>query len=197
MRYWYNSFRALRYGVPDPKSIVYDKHYLTPLFEPHSVAVVGATEREGAVGSIVLKNLLAAKYGGRLFAVNPHHARVHGVPSFPSLEAVPERVNLAVVITPAATGPQVIEDAGRAGVRAAVILTAGFGETGPAGTALQQALLVNAQRHGVRLVGPNCIGIMRPEIGLNATFARGGVQPGALALVSQSGALCTAILDWA
>ena len=176
---------------------MYDKHYLTPLFEPRSVAVVGATEREGAIATIVLKNLLAAKYRGHLFAVNPRHATVHGVPSFPSLDAVPERIDLAVVVTPAATVPQVIEDAGRAGVRAAVMLTAGFGETGSAGMALQQALLANAQRYGVRLVGPNCIGIMRPEIGLNATFAKGGVQPGALALVSQSGALCTAILDWA
>ncbi len=177
--------------------IVDERHYLTPLFEPRSVAVVGATEREGAVGSIVMKNLLAAKYRGHLFAVNPHHATVHGVPSYALLEAVPERVELAVVVTPAETVPQVIEDAGRAGVRAAVVLTAGFGETGVEGKALERSLLAMAQHHGVRLIGPNCIGIMRPEIGLNATFARGLVQSGPLALVSQSGALCTAILDWA
>ena len=176
---------------------MYDKHYLTPLFEPRSVAVIGATERAGAVASIVLTNLLAAKYRGHLFAVNPHHATVHGVPCFPSLEAVPQRVELAVVATPAETVPQVIEDAGRAGVRAAVIISAGFGETGLVGSSQEKALLANAQHHGVRLIGPNCIGIMRPEIGLNATFAKGGAQAGSLALVSQSGALCTAILDWA
>src|SRR3989304_10384061 len=133
VRCWYNSCRVSLCSAHDP--IVYDKHYLTPLFEPRSVAVVGATEREGAIASIVLKNLLAAKYRGHLFAVNPRHATVHGVPSFPSLDAVPERIDLAVVVTPAATVPQVIEDAGRAGVRAAVILTAGVvgGRGGRAG----------------------------------------------------------------
>ena len=175
----------------------YDKHYLTSLFEPGSVAVIGASERAGAVSSIVLRNLLDAGYRGRLFAVNPHHANVHGVPSFASIDAIPARIELAIVVTPAATVPQVIEDAGHAGVRAAVVISAGFGETGAAGKTLENALLANARRHGMRLLGPNCIGVMRPDIGLNATFAKGSVQPGSLALVSQSGAMCTAILDWA
>lgn len=173
------------------------QHYLTPLLEPGAIAVIGATKRTGTIGSRVIENLLAAKYRGLLFAVNPRRTTVRGVPSFPSIDAVPARVELAVVVTPAATVPRIIDDAGRAGVRAAVIISAGFGEAGPAGKALEESVLANARRHGMRLIGPNCLGVMRPAIGLNATFAKARVRAGSLALVSQSGALCTAILDWA
>ncbi|HSG77565.1 MAG TPA: bifunctional acetate--CoA ligase family protein/GNAT family N-acetyltransferase [Burkholderiales bacterium] len=174
-----------------------ERHYLTPLFEPAAVAVIGATERAGAVGAVLTRNLLEARYQGTLFAVNPKHRSVHGVPCFGAIGKVPGRVDLAVIATPAATVPDIIEQCGKAGVRAAVVISAGFSETGPAGAKLERALLENARRHHLRLVGPNCLGLMRPALGLNATFARGAALPGSLGLVAQSGAVCTAMLDWA
>ncbi len=173
------------------------KHYLTPLFEPGSVAVVGASEAPGKVGSVLLSNLLAAGYRGALFAVNPKYSTVRGVPCYASVGKVPAHIDLAVVATPAGTVPGVIDECGRAGVRSAVVITAGFSEAGPEGAKLEQALLDSAHRWGVRLIGPNCLGIARPELGLNATFARGAALPGSLGLVSQSGAVCAAMLDWA
>src|SRR5882672_3641113 len=173
------------------------KHYLTPLFEPGSVAIVGASETPGKVGTVLLSNMLAAGYRGALFAVNPKYSTVSGVPCYPSVGKVPAHLDLAVVATPAKTLPGVIEECGKAGVRSAVVITAGFSEAGPEGAKLERALLDNARRGGVRLVGPNCLGIARPELGLNATFARGAALPGSLGLVSQSGAVCAAMLDWA
>jgi len=174
-----------------------ERHYLTPLFEPAAVAVIGATERAGAVGRVLIGNLLAAGYRGELFAVNPKWKSVQGVPCVASIGKVPRRIDLAVIATPAATVPDVIEQCGRAGVRAAVVISAGFSESGPAGAKLERALLENARRHRLRVVGPNCLGLMRPALGLNATFARGETLPGSLGLVAQSGAVCTAMLDWA
>jgi len=174
-----------------------ERHYLTPLFEPASVAVIGATERAGAVGAVLVRNMLEAKYRGALFGVNPKYRAVHGVPCYGAIGKVPQRVDLAVIATPAATVPEIIEQCGRSGVRAAVVISAGFSEIGPAGAKLERAMLENARRHRLRLVGPNCLGLMRPELGLNATFARGAALPGALGLVAQSGAVCTAMLDWA
>ncbi len=174
-----------------------DRHYLTPLFEPESVAIVGASERPGAVGTILIENMKAARYRGALFAVNPRHRAVQGVPCFPEIGKVPQRIDLAVIATPPQTVPQLMVECGLAGVRAAVIITAGFSEAGDAGARLERAALDNARRYGVRVIGPNCLGIMRPESGLNATFARGNALPGGLSLVSQSGAVCTAMIDWA
>ncbi len=176
---------------------VSEKHYLTPLFEPSSVAIVGASEREGSVGAVLIANMLAAKYAGALYAVNPKYKSVQGVPCFDAIGKVPPRVDLAVVATPPRTVPDVIEQCGRAGVRAAVVITAGFSEAGPAGAKLERAVLENARRHRLRVVGPNCLGLMRPALGLNATFARGTPYAGSLGLISQSGAICTAMLDWA
>ena len=172
-------------------------HYLRALFEPESVALVGATERAGKVGATVMQNLLAAGFRGELFAVNPKYTSVAGVPCVASVLELPRAVDLAVVVTPPPTVPAIIDECGRAGIRAAVVVTAGFSETGPQGAALEQAMLDAARRRGVRIMGPNCLGIIRSSIGLNATFARGNALPGSLALVSQSGALCTALLDWA
>jgi len=172
-------------------------HYFAPLFEPAAVAIVGAGERKGSVGSVLIENMLAAGYRGQLYAVNPKHREVRGVPCFPAIGDVPERVDLAVIATPAATVPGIIEQCGAAGVRAAVVISAGFSESGPAGAKLERALLENARRHRLRVLGPNCLGIMRPDVGLNATFARGHARPGSLGLIAQSGAVCTAMLDWA
>jgi len=173
------------------------RHYFAPLFEPAAVAIVGASERKGSVGSVLIENMLAEGYRGQFYAVNPKHSEVHGVPCFPTIGEVPRRVELAVIATPAATVPGIIEQCGAAGVRVAVVISAGFSESGPAGAKLERALLENARRHRLRVLGPNCLGILRPDIGLNATFARGHARPGSLGLISQSGAVCTAMLDWA
>jgi acetyltransferase len=174
-----------------------DRHYLTPLFEPASVALIGATERASSVGSVIMNNLLAARYSGALYAVNPKYREVRGVPCFASVKKLPERVDLAVIATPAATVPGVIEECGAAGVRAACIITAGFSEAGPAGAKLERALIEHARRHHLRVLGPNCLGLQRPSIGLNATFGGSTTLAGSLGMVSQSGALCAAMLDWA
>lgn len=174
-----------------------DRHYLTPLFEPESVAIIGASERAGSIGAVLIENMKAGPYRGALFAVNPGRRTVQGLTCYPSIGQVPQRVDLAVIATPPETVPQLMVECGVAGVRAAVIITAGFAETGAAGARLERAVIDNARRHGVRVIGPNCLGIMRPDAGLNATFAHGSAIPGSLGLVSQSGALCTAMLDWA
>jgi acetyltransferase len=161
------------------------------------VALVGATEREGALGNIVFHNLKAGALRGELYAVNPKHRTVFGRTAFSSLLRLPATPELVVVVTPARTVPGIIEEAGQAGIKAAVVLSAGFAESGEAGLALQQEMLEKAKRHGVRILGPNCLGEMRTDVGLNASFARTAAQPGPLALVSQSGAICGAILDWA
>lgn len=174
-----------------------NRHYLAPLMEPSSVAVIGASERAGSIGEVLMRNMVKAKFHGKLYAVNPKHARVHGVRCYTAIGEVPQPVDLAVIATPAATAPDLIEQCGLAGVRTAVVISAGFGETGAAGATLERAMLDNARRHNVRLLGPNCLGIMRPSSGLNATFARGAAHAGSLGLISQSGAVCTALLDWA
>ena len=172
------------------------QHYLNPLFAPQSIAVIGASNRPRSVGGVVFANLLNG-YQGKLYAVNPKHPEIQGRPAFASIERIGEPVDLAVIATPAATVPGIVEACGKRGVRAAVILSAGFGEAGASGASLQQELLEGARRYGMRVIGPNCLGVMRPVLGLDATFSNGGARPGKLALVSQSGALCTAILDWA
>ena len=173
------------------------QHYLKPLFSPESVAIFGASDRVDSVGQIVLSNMLKSGYKGALFPINPKHEEIQGHKAYASLFQVSEIVELAVIATPAQTVPDIIEDCGKHGIKAAVIISAGFSETGPTGQALECAVLENARRYGIRLLGPNCLGIMRPDRGLNVTFNKGSANAGNLAFVSQSGALCTAILDWA
>ncbi|MGZ5170039.1 MAG: bifunctional acetate--CoA ligase family protein/GNAT family N-acetyltransferase [Burkholderiales bacterium] len=174
-----------------------NSHYLAPLFEPGCVAVIGATERKDAIGAVLMENMLSARYSGALYAVNPKYSQVRGVKCYASIADVRQAVDLAVIATPPATVPAIIEECGRAGTRSAVVITAGFSEVGPEGAVLERALLENARRYGLRLLGPNCLGLMRPDIGLNATFAHGNAVAGSLSVVSQSGAICTALLDWA
>jgi len=174
-----------------------DRHYLTPLFAPESVALIGASERLGSVGAVLVSNVRAAGFRGALFAVNPKYRAVQEVPCVPSIAKLPQRVDLAVIATPAATVPGIIEQCGAAGVPAAVIISAGFSEAGERGARLDRALLEKARRHGVRVLGPNCLGVLRPDLGLNATLARAAALPGSLGLVSQSAAVCAAMLDWA
>ena len=173
------------------------KHYLNKLFEPKSVAVFGASNRAGSVGNLVFKNMIEGGFEGKVYPINPKHAKVQGHKAYADLNSIGTPVDLAVITTPAATVPAVIESCGENGLRAAVIVSAGFREVGAAGVKLEQALVENARRYGLRFIGPNCLGIMRAGSGLNCTFNKGGASAGKIALVSQSGALCTAILDWA
>jgi len=173
------------------------QHHLKPLFAPKSVAVFGASDRVDSVGQIVFHNMLQSGFQGALYPINPTHAEVQGCKAYASIAQIIDAVELAVIATPPESVPAIIEECGKRNVKAAVIITAGFGEAGAAGKALERAVLDNAQRYGIRLIGPNCLGVMRPDIGLNATFNNGSALAGNLAFVSQSGALCTAILDWA
>ncbi len=174
-----------------------ERHYLTPLFAPQSVAIIGASERSGSIGATLVRNMLEMQFPGRLFLVNPAHETIFGQRCHPSVESIPLRLDLAVICTRAETVPAIVDACGRAGTRAAIVISGGFSETGAAGATLERAMLENARRHHLRLMGPNCLGIMRPHDRVNLTFAHGSALPGTIGLISQSGALCTAILDWA
>jgi acetyltransferase len=170
---------------------------IAPIFEPASLALIGASERPGSLGTAVLENLLNAGFKGPIFPVNPKHRTLRGRPCFGSIRDIERPVDLAVVVTPASAVPTVLEECGAHGITGAVILSAGFREAGGAGKALETAALQAARQHSIRFIGPNCLGVMRPDIGLNATFSQTMAKPGQIALVSQSGAMCTALLDWA
>jgi acetyltransferase len=172
------------------------RNALDGFFHPASVAVVGASAAEGSVGSILMRNLLRDPFGGVVYPVNPKRKSVHGVLCYPSLLAVPEAVDLAVIATPAATVPAAIAQCIERGVQAAIIISAGFSELGTAGRVLEKQIRDLALGK-MRIVGPNCLGIIHPSSGLNASFASSMARPGRVALLSQSGAICTSILDWA
>ena len=173
------------------------RHYLEPLFAPRSIAVFGASERADAVGTRLYANLLDGGFGGPIFAINPKYAEVRGMPCAPSIEALGQDVDLAVIATPASTVVEILRACGERHVRAAVVLSAGFGEHDAAGKRLELAIAEECRRAGIRLLGPNCLGFIRPSARLNATFSNNVAEPGSIALISQSGAICTAILDWA
>jgi len=169
---------------------------LDAIFAPKNVAVIGATETVGAVGRTLLWNLVSNPFGGTVFPVNPKRPSVLGIKSYSSIAMVPEPVDLAVIATPAATVPGVMRECVDAGVKGAIVISAGFKEMGEPGVELERQLHIEARRGRVRLIGPNCLGVMNPLTGLNATFAGDIARPGRIAFLSQSGALCTAILDW-
>ncbi|HEX6139132.1 MAG TPA: bifunctional acetate--CoA ligase family protein/GNAT family N-acetyltransferase [Candidatus Limnocylindria bacterium] len=170
---------------------------LDPFFRPKTVAVIGATEAAGKVGRTVLWNLISSPFGGTVFPINAKRASVLGLKAYPNLASVPDPVELAVIVTPAATVPGLVEECAEAGVKAVIVISAGFKETGPEGVELERRILATARRAGMRIIGPNCLGVMSPVTGFNATFAAGIARPGSVGFVSQSGALLTAILDWA
>jgi acetyltransferase len=169
---------------------------LDTMLAPKTVAVIGATEKEGSVGRTLLENLEKGGFEGAVYPVNPQRESVLGVKAYPTMGAVPERVDLAVIVTPPPTVPGIIHECAQAGVPGAIIISAGFKETGPAGAALEQQIMAEARQARMRIIGPNCLGVMRPHECLNATFAAGMASPGTVGFISQSGALCTAILDW-
>lgn len=166
------------------------------MFTPRSVAVIGATERKGSVGRTLLTNLRTAHLRGRTFAVNPKHKRIMGQPCYPSIASLPKAVDLAMIVTPAPTVPAIVGECVEAGVRAAIVISAGFKERGPEGLELERQIQRELRRGSMRLVGPNCLGMMNPWLGINATFAQDIARPGNVAFLSHSGALLTAILDW-
>ena len=182
----------------DPSSDVYrsESHPLDPLFAPRSVAVIGATERPGSVGRSVLWNLLSNPFGGTVFPVNAKRPNVLGIKAYPKVSDLPDKVDLVVVTTPADSVPDVLSESVEAGIPAGIVISAGFKEHGEHGKELESRI-TQIIRGKMRLIGPNCLGVMNPNSGLNATFASAIARPGNVGFISQSGALCTAILDWA
>ncbi len=181
----------------DPSSDVYrsESNPLDPIFAPQSVAVIGASERPGSVGRSVLWNLLSSPFGGTVFPVNSKRPNVLGIKAYPRLADLPDKVDLVVVSTPADTVPDVIGEAASLGIPGAIIISAGFKEAGEHGKDLERQI-ADIIRGKMRVIGPNCLGVMNPVKGLNATFAHSIARPGMVAFLSQSGALCTAVLDW-
>ncbi|HEY1500500.1 MAG TPA: bifunctional acetate--CoA ligase family protein/GNAT family N-acetyltransferase [Acidobacteriaceae bacterium] len=168
---------------------------LASIFTPKSVAVVGATDREGSVGCTVLQNLLGSPFGGPVWPVNPRRDSILGVPAYKSIKNLPGVPDLIVVTTPAGTVPAIIQEAVDFGVPSAIVISAGFKETGEPGKALERQIAQTIKGR-MRLIGPNCLGVMNPVGGVNANFAKAMVPAGRLAFISQSGALLTAVLDW-
>jgi acetyltransferase len=173
----------------------FERDALRAIFAPNSVAVIGATEKEGRVGRTVLWNLISNPFGGTVYPVNKRHKQVLGIKAYPNVARVPEPIDLAVIVTPAATVPGVVSECVAAGVKSAIIISAGFKEAGAAGVELERQIADTA-RGKLRLIGPNCLGVMRPVTHLNATFASAMARPGTVGFISQSGALLTAVLDW-
>ncbi len=167
------------------------------IFEPTSIALYGASPQEDSIGNILLRNLQQAGYKGRIYRINPKYKKIGSHKCYPSLKLVRKPVDLAIIATPAATVPNIISECGEMEVAGAIVISAGFAEAGESGRALERLTVKRARRAGMRFLGPNCLGVIRPGIGFNATFSHSNANEGRIALVSQSGALCTAILDWA
>jgi acetyltransferase len=168
------------------------------LFRPGSVAVIGASNRPQRVGTVLMRNLLEGGFEGPIMPVNPKYASVAGVLAYPDIASLPMTPDLAVICTPAVTVPGLVDELGQRGTRAAIVITAGLGRhQDEEGVSLQQRLREIAHTHGMRLIGPNCLGLLVPGSGLNASFSHVRAQSGQIGFVSQSGALATSILDWA
>ncbi len=176
-----------------------DPDSLDPLLRPRAVAVVGASRDPASLGGAVFRNLLAGGFAGPVYPVNTSAPYVQSVRAYPTVSAIPDEVDLAIVVVPAAHALDAIDDCGKKGVRAVVVITAGFAETGPSGRALQDELLRRVEGHGMRMVGPNCFGVINtdPAVRLHGTFAGTTPPAGSIAFSSQSGALGLVILDHA
>lgn len=172
-------------------------HYLSKFFQPNSIAVIGASDKPNAIGMKVFKNLLEGKFIGKLYAVNPKHTNVQNQPCFSSVKKINENIDLAIITTPNSIVEKILKECGEKNIQAAVIISSGFSEAGKEGKELELNILKIAQQNHIRLIGPNCLGIMRPHIKMNATFDNNFSPPDGIALVSQSGAISAAILDWA
>lgn len=189
---------ASRAANTDPSYDILRSDYLhlRAIFAPRSIALIGATDRPGSVGRTLLWNLLSHPFGGTVYPVNAKKRSVLGIRAYPSIAEVPDTVDLVIVATPAHTVPGVIRECVANGVRGAIVISAGFREIGPDGVALEDEIRQALHNSAMRVIGPNCLGVMSPRTGLNATFAGVMAQPGHVAFISQSGAIGTAVLDW-
>lgn len=178
------------------RTTLFEHGNLDAIFYPRTVAVVGATESHGSVGRTLLWNLITSPFGGTVYPVNPKRQNVLGIRAYPSIKEINDKIDLAVIVTPATSVPDVMRECVEVGVRGSIVISAGFKETGPAGAELERRVLEEARRGGIRIIGPNCLGLMNPANGLNATFATTVARKGKVGFISQSGALCTAVLDW-
>ncbi|MDW5563050.1 MAG: acetate--CoA ligase family protein [Methanomassiliicoccus sp.] len=167
------------------------------LFEASSIAVVGASQKEGKIGHIIVKNLIGSGYRGELYPVNPKASDVLGLRCYPDLVSIPGEVEMVVVVVPSPAVPQVMEQAGEKGTKVAVVISAGFRETGREGAELEQRVGEIARRYGMRVLGPNCMGVISTSNAMNATFTNDYPREGPIAISSQSGAICSVVLDWA
>jgi acetyltransferase len=181
---------------PSRDILRWERQPLDAIFRPRSVAVVGATDRAASVGRAVMENLLRGPLREKVYAINPHRSEILGARAFPRIADLPERVDLTVIATPAATVPGIVRECVEAGIPGAVVISAGFKESGEEGRRLEEEIRAAMRGSPLRLIGPNCLGVMNPMTGLNATFARDSALVGSVAFLSQSGALCTGILDW-
>lgn len=170
---------------------------LEKIFNPKTIAVIGASSRKNSVGSSLVENLLVSGYEGIVYPINPKHKSIHGVKAYQNVKETPDRIDLAIICTPAKTVPGVVEECGQAGVGGVVIISAGFKEAGDEGKAMYQQMRDSVKKYGMRIIGPNCLGFIKPSLNINASFANKMALQGNIAFISQSGALCTAILDWA
>ena len=170
---------------------------LDKVFNPQTVAVIGASDVEGSVGYAIVKNFTQSGFAGKVYFVNIKKPEILGVKTYQTVDQIPDQIDLAMIATPAKTTPAVMEECGKAKVKGVIIVSAGFKETGPAGKALEDEVGKLAKKYDIRVIGPNCIGILRPRTNLNATFLDKMPKPGNIAFLSQSGALGSAILDWA
>jgi acetyltransferase len=169
---------------------------LDAIFHPQTIAVIGAKDDRGSVGGTIMNNLRNGLFKGKIYPINPKRDHVLDLLAYPSISLVPDVVDLAIIVTPAVTVPKIIKECVEAKVKTAIIISAGFKELGEAGLKLEEEILSYARQGSLSIIGPNCLGIMNPHIGLNASFAKGIALPGQLAFISQSGAMCTAVLDW-
>ena len=174
----------------------FQRRPLDAIFRPQKIAVIGATEREGSVGRTITQNLMDGTWEGELYMVNPGRRRVFREKTYKNVASLPVDVDLAVIVVPAKYVTQVVQECADAKIPGAIIISAGFKEIGEEGVALEQEILKIAQSSGMRIIGPNCLGVMNPITGMNATFASKMAHPGNIGFISQSGAMCTAILDW-
>lgn len=169
---------------------------LDKIFDPETVAVIGASDRSGGVGNALMKNLISNNFQGIIYPVNPKRESVQGIRAYPKIGDIPDKIDLALIATPAPTVPAIVEECGRAGVSGIIIISSGFDEVGEKGREMTESIMDIAKSYGIRVIGPNCLGFIRPSIKLNASFANKMALPGRIAFISQSGALCTSILDW-
>jgi acetyltransferase len=173
------------------------QHFLNAFFAPKSVVLFGASERTSAMGQAVYKNLVGNAFNGPIYLVNPKHSLVFGERCFANVFEIDQPIDLAVISAPPSRVNQIMKDCGKCGIKAVIILSAGFGGTGAHINKLEQKIQRTARHFGIRFIGPNCLGVIRPSSGLNTTFNYCSATEGSLALISQSGSLCTSILDWA